>query len=295
MTFSPDGSLALVAAEDVFGDSGATSLVLWDAETGQEIRRFEGHVTYVRSLAFSPDGRAVLAGSQSIPDSTVGDLILWDLETGEEIRRFDITHDVANIAMSADGSRALTGSVTDFVAILWDVATGRAIRRFEGHDGWVRTVAFSPDGRTAVSGGFVGDSVSAAVNPGELILWNLETGEEVRRFGGESGGHPSGVQAVAFSPDGRTVLASSGLFADVLMEFSLILWDVGTGEMVRSFEVEHDNFSVAISPDGRTALTGAQDWNVYLWDLATGERIQTFEGHQAPVTAVAFTPMVAGP
>jgi WD40 repeat protein/class 3 adenylate cyclase/energy-coupling factor transporter ATP-binding protein EcfA2 len=245
---------------------------------------FPGVEGKVYSLAASPDERLFLIGFDD------GTLVLWDLDTESEIHRL-VGHSalVRDVAIGPDGQTALSCS-NDRTMILWDLNTGREIRRFHGHAGWVRAVAFSPDGRTAVSGGFVGDSVVSVLNPGELILWNLETGQEIRRFGGETEGHPSGVQDVAFSPDGRTLLASSGLLADVRPEYSLMLWDVQTGEVVHSFEVEHDNFSLAIHPDGQTALTGAMDHNVYLWDLGTGERIQTFEGHQTLVTTVAFAP-----
>ncbi|MDY6878333.1 MAG: BTAD domain-containing putative transcriptional regulator [Chloroflexota bacterium] len=248
VAFSPDGRQALVAAEDVFGDSGATSLVLWEVETGQEIHRFEGHVTYVRALAFGPDGRTALAGSQSLPDNTVGDLILWDLETGQELRRFDITHDVANIAVSADGSRALTGSATDFVAILWDVATGQAIRRFEGHTGPALNVAFGPEEATVLTASY----------DGSLISWDVETGEVIRRYLG----HDSGVWGLDISPDGHYVLSSSE-------DGVVILWDFETGEELRRFRA-HTGWAVdvAFSPDSQMAFSVGFDGALIQWQVA---------------------------
>ena len=248
LAFSPDGRHALVCAEDVMGDSGATSLVLWDIETGEELRRFEGHVTYVRALAFSPDGRTALAGSQSIPDSTVGDLILWDIETGRELRRFDITHDVANIAMSADGSRALTGSATHFTAILWDVATGQALRRFGGHTGPVLNVAFGPEEATVLTASY----------DGSLILWDVETGEVIRRYLG----HDSPVWGLDISPDGRYVISSSDIG-------TVILWDFETGEELRRFTLHTAPvLDVAFSPDGQTAFSIGWDGALIQWQVA---------------------------
>ncbi|UCC61798.1 MAG: protein kinase, partial [Anaerolineae bacterium] len=241
---------------------------------------FKGVEGKVYSLTASPTERVFLIGFAG------GTIVLWDLDTETEIHRL-VGHTglVRDLAFSPDGRKALSGS-NDRTVILWDLETGQEIRRFSGHAGWVRAVAFSPDGRTMISGGFVGDFVDAVENPGELILWDLETGQEIRRFEG----HPSGVQAVAFSPDGGTVLASSGVFGTVFPEYSLILWDLETGESVHRFDVDHDNFSLAISPDGSTALSGDNNSNVYLWNLETGEKTQTLEGHQAVVTAVAFTP-----
>jgi WD40 repeat protein len=55
---------------------------LWDAETGNWIRSFEGHTNWVRSIVFSKDGSRVLTASY---DNTAK---LWNVETGELIRSF---------------------------------------------------------------------------------------------------------------------------------------------------------------------------------------------------------------
>ncbi|MCP4935935.1 MAG: WD40 repeat domain-containing protein, partial [bacterium] len=237
----------------------------------------------IYSLEVSPVAQEVLIGFED------GTLILWDVATASEIRRLQgHTGTVRTIAFSPDGRTALSGASDQFV-ILWDVETGQEIRRFVGHDGWVRTVAFSPDGETAVSGGFVGDTVSSVANPGQLILWNLASGQELRRFEG----HPSGVVAAAFTPDGRAILASSGFFTNASNEYSLMLWDTETGQKIRDFEItgQSDNFSLATSPDGRTALTGTSNDEVILWDMDTGQKIRTLEGHTGlMVTSVAYTP-----
>jgi WD40 repeat protein/class 3 adenylate cyclase len=237
----------------------------------------------IYSLAMSPVAQEALIGFED------GSLILWDVAAEAEIHRLDGHTDlVRTVVFSPDGRTALSGS-SDRSVIWWDLETGQEIRRLEGHDGWVRTVDFSPDGQRAVSGGFVGDSASAVVNSGELILWNLETGNEVRRFEG----HPSGVVAAAFSPDGRAVLASSGFWTNVENEYSLMLWDAESGEAIHDFEIsgQYDHYSLAISPDGQTALTGTSGDEVVLWNLDTGERMRTVKGHTGSmVTSVAYAP-----
>ena len=79
------------------------------------------------------------------------------------------------------------------------------IRTFEGHSDWVNSVAFSPDGRYALSGS----------DDETLKLWEITTGREIRTFER----HSDGVTSVAFSPDGRYALSGNG-------DATLKLWEV---------------------------------------------------------------------
>ena len=194
----------------------------------------------VYSLAMSPVAAEALIGFED------GTLILWDVAAEMEIHRLrGHSGTVRAVAFSPDGQMALSGG-SDKVVILWDLGTGIETKRFDGHHGWVRTVAFNPDGVTALSGGSVGESVSSVVNPGELFLWDLETGIQVHDYSG----HPSGVVAAAFTPDGRSILASSGFAANVDNEYGLSVWNVATGAKVREFEIsgQTDNFGLDVSP-----------------------------------------------
>ena len=120
VAFSADGRQVLT------GSSGNTAR-LWDAATGEEIRKFEGHAEAVSSVALSRDGRHVLTGSA---DKTAR---LWDAATGKQLRTFEGHADgLKSVAFSPDGRHVLTGS-EDKTARLWDAATGEEIRKFEPH------------------------------------------------------------------------------------------------------------------------------------------------------------------
>jgi len=251
--FSPDGRYALVVSSDVLSTSGANSLVLWDTETGEEVRRFTEHVTYARSAAFSPDGRTVLSGSQSLEGAKEGDLLLWDLETGQVIRRFDTTDDITSIIFSKDGSRALTGSAYFANATLWDVGTGQEIRRFEGSVSLILTVAFGPDERTILTGS----------EDGSIILWDVETGQIIRRYLG----HQRAVWSIDVShnilEDTDRHYLISGSENGVV-----ILWDFETGEELRRFS-GHTTWvpDVVFSPDGQTAFSVSLDGSLIQWQI----------------------------
>jgi WD40 repeat protein/tRNA A-37 threonylcarbamoyl transferase component Bud32 len=145
------------------------------------------------------------------------------------------------------------------------VAQVGEVRRFGGHTKGAWGVAFSPDGRYALSG--AGD--------GTVRLWQVATGREVRRFLG----HNKPVDGVAFSPGGRQALTAS-------YDRTVRLWDVPTGKEIRVLKGHTGEVRrVVFSPDGRRALSGGDD-TMRLWDLESGRELQRFAGG----CGVAFSP-----
>jgi len=236
-----------------------------------------GHSSEIHSVAFSPDGRLALTGSE---DNTAK---MWDVATGRELRTLAgdtgtvtpfASSTVTSVAFSPDGRLALTGtrSRSEFgspgTVKLWDVATGRELRTLEGHaDGGVTSIAFSPDGRLALTGS----------EDNTATLWDVATGRGLRILAG----HWEGVTSVAFSPDGRLALTGSS-------DNYARLWGVATGRELRTLAHPEGVDAVAFSPDGRLALTLSGDGTVKLWEVATGRELRTLAGHS--VTSVAFSP-----
>jgi WD40 repeat protein len=141
-----------------------------------------------------------------------------------------------------------------------------------GHPSDVTSVAFSPDGRYALSG-----SVDKT-----LKLWEVSSGKVVRTFSG----HSNSVNSVAFSPDGKYALSGS-------VDKTLKLWEVASGKVVRTFAGHSDEVnSVAFSPDGKYLLSGSSDKTLKLWEIASGKELRTFTGHSNSVNSVTFSPDV---
>jgi RNA polymerase sigma factor (sigma-70 family) len=298
VAFSPDGKRVLSGGV-CYGDRDPT-VRLWDVVTGKELLKLEGHTEGVYSLAFLPGGKKAVSGGGD------GTIRIWDLETGKELKRYE-GHEgtVYGLDVSGDGKWLLTGG-EDKTMRLWDLGTGKEVRRFEGHTDKVRAVAFSPDGKQAVSGGLFSDP--------SVRVWEVESGQELSRYlieteGPAAGGFGpdlkfgggfgpdfklgglraargrwmSGIASVAFSPDGKFVLA--GCMDNVLRVFEL-----STGKERKLEGHEQQLHGAVFTPDGKRILSGSYDRTVRLWDVESGREVCRFFGHTNWVWGVAISP-----
>lgn len=258
VAFSPDGSLVMSGSDN-------RTVKLWNVKTGQLVRTFQGYSSSVKSAVFSPDGKQVLTGN--------GDsLNLWDAKTGRVIYAVKAHSDsVTSVACSPDGRYAVSGSLGKNVK-LWELSTGRELRTFQGHRDSINSVAFSPDGRHVLSGS----------RDRTVRLWEMATGRELKRFENPAAG-VLGFTSVVFSPDGKYILAISGN--------GIQLWEVSTGKEINKFHDRSPNSNpVAISPDGRYALSGDVMDAINLWEVSTGTKTKVFKGRFGRIDALAFSP-----
>jgi WD40 repeat protein len=330
--FSPDGTS--FATSGGIGDA----VLVW--ETGSRPHRILPTPHLIGTVGFSPDGSTLLTGGMRLPGDlqlvrdliqsrqlSPGEACLWDVATGKD-RGLRLVHSkpVLSAAFSPDGRQCLLGSAfwgddKSGEARLWDMGKGRQLLQVpHGTNLGIPAVAFSPDGRTYLTGGkdkqarlwdtatgkclrsFDHKDVLRAVDyrppDGGIIvtggddeiaqLWNANTGAKH----GQELRHPAAVTSLAFSRDGNYLLTGC---QDNLAR----LWDPDTGQIIRTFAHHGWVLGAVFNPDGRLVLTGSQDGTARLWDRTTGLPVGPPMKHDGAalfglelnwVPAVAFRP-----
>ncbi len=301
LALSPDGHTLALA-------HGGPVLRLWDVTSGRELHARAGHQAVVASLAFLPDGKRLA--------SSGGDqkLVLWEAATGRALaeRKYP-TYLMGPVTVAPDG-RTLRVAGQDRAVHSWRPAEGgdpgedgrEDVGRFfggnftlspdgsavalvgpdqrlrvrelpggqervlNGPPGHYFQMTFAPDGRRLATVG----------QDGLLRVWDRASTTELKAMGTDLTDRTQ-AGAVAFTGDGRGVLASDG---------ALRLYEAVTGQV--RFRADYGTTqlsALACTADGLLAARGNLDGTVQLYDTATGKEVAKFDGRQGQVSALAFS------
>jgi WD40 repeat protein len=253
---SPDGKvIASISLE--------STVTLWDAESGLQLRSLSGHTDAVDSIVFFPDGSMIAAGGAGYD----GSIRLWDVATGELVGFFR-GHDqaVLSLAFSRDGSKLASGSYDNTIKI-WDTLSGDLLRTLTGHTQRVNSVAFSPDGNTIASGSF----------DGTIKLWKTETGEQISTLSG----HSNWVLAIEFSPDGRFLLSGS-------WDETVNIWSFPDGKLLKTLKANSPIVSISLTSDGTVVAASMNSGVAILWSVPDGVLLRTLRAHDGVAHTVNF-------
>lgn len=166
----------------------------------------------------------------------------------------------------------LAAATADGNIHIWQAGDNKPLYILEADTNWVRSIAFSSDGQTIVSG-------SSGRSHPSLQLWNVETGQHLQTLLG----HTNRIRAVSYHPGGKIVASASE-------DHTVRLWDTQTGECLQVLQGHEEAvWSIAFSGNGRFLASASVDQTVRLWDVATGKNIRILHGHTDWVSAVVFS------
>ena len=239
------------------------------------------------SMMFLPDGKRLVSTGLSHPRAWDSRLRVWDTADWRELK--SIPDNSGPLAMSADGTRVATVSRQE--VRIWDTATWSELRKVEGASG---SVAFAPDGRSLVAETRSGLAVFTLDRSDSPVALQDSTNVFSSRIGPR---FRQGDRVLAFSPDGKSVVAARNSLSERRGVFVLSVWDAQSGREVAVMpddpaHIEHRGTisSLAFSPDGSTLATTSMDHSVRLWDFAKRAPLAAIQGHLSEVFALAFTP-----
>jgi WD40 repeat protein len=330
--------MALASDGERIATAGSRGAFVWDRQSSQLIRGFDGYKDFfgpgetpyrqgelphpgVGSIAFSPDGTKLLAGTQA-------GVVMWGVESEYQQYRIPLGESVQRVGFSPNGVKFLAAGYGRLW--IWETETGRLllavtndapanptsylsissdgskvsfgateagiqIRRMETgevtHDlgrplYGVRSAAFSLDESKLLVGGYDrGQTPNSEISKAALL--DVETGEVIHQLEFQSY-----VSFVAFLPDGSSFVTKSDAFA---------LWDTNTGTLIRRFETGREPVlslgepAPVLSPDGTTVFA-SEGRNgrplIVQWDVRTGNAMRSYDWH---VPSYSFWEAVSSP
>jgi WD40 repeat protein len=252
VAYSADGKTIAVA-------SGMSTFHLFDAASGDELRRFAGRRGITAVLQFSPDGKLLVAGSVD------GAVQAWHTADGARLALQPGPHSrILSFGFPGEGQIVALGIGGQGV-FWWDAVTGKSGTNTVGHQTSVLAVAFAPDGRTVTSVSFDGGLLTWDAASGKIVRQMTLADDQTQRALGAAGLR---MNTLALSADARYA-ATGTMYATS----NVRLWDLRTGQVACDFEASKasGSFGVAFTPKGdRLAAAGLMKF-INVWDTESGQ------------------------
>lgn len=245
-SFSPDSRFVITGSTD-------NSLILWNIESGRQVRVFNRHAEPIRSVCFSPDGTKILTSSA---DNTAK---VFEVVTGNLLTSIKLQDADLELAFfSPDGTKIIIYDGRDGVYV-YSSETGRQLFLFSRSYGIMNTDGIiHPDHQRIIS----------AKDYASFFVCNITTGDTLKEIEFDK------AFMMNFSPNGKYIAASSTkLFTQVFDATSYkLLYTLVDG----TEECDGCNTKHVFSNTGNYLLTMSNKVDAVLWDLTTGKKIRAF-------------------
>ncbi len=252
MAFSPDGQYFAVASE--------IGLWLYELPTLSPIALSDTERGMTDSVTFSPDNRRIAT------HTLVGNLKIWDIEHSVctvEVDDHGRSY-ISNPVFLQDGQRITAVSYERNGKIyVWCAHTGTQLSETEiGETHGIHPFQFSADMRL-----LVGRRRETKSDPESILVWHVETGEQIRCFTG----YPENMEKLCFSLDGRHLAAGSA-------DGTIQVWDLESGQITTTYTDYGDvQIFPHYSPENGLIAAAVSDRNVEVWHIEAEKKIDTFQ------------------
>jgi WD40 repeat protein len=275
VVFSPDGNTLAVSCGN---DQGPGEIRLYSVNEGKLLCTLKGHTKRIGCLAYTPDGKTLISGSQDKR------CLIWNTASNKSTGSLDgHTEEIVSVSISRNGKQVVTSDRDSYV-LSWDLEKRKTIATTLIEKEISFKLAHSPDGKLLAG---VGRIESPEETDGAIRVWDAQTLKTV----GQWRGHIKQVYGVVFAANGRQLVSCGG-------DGFVKRWDTKGGLLG---QVGCDEaMSLAISPDGRVLAVGhwTGDVTFYNWSNRAwmpelrGNLLKMsvkFWAHDVPVPSVAFS------
>lgn len=268
LVFAPDGKTLAAVSKD-------SAVILWDALTGEAIRSIDLDHSLVMgfqgSLAFRRDGKTLAIGRDdtrlSSPRRSWPGITLWDClgQKGHTLLALSEPRTIRSIAFGSNETHWAAADDSGGVYV-GDGPAGDEETRLDLPNHVSYRVVFSHDGKDLILATCGDRRTFGRPGRGEILFWSLTRREIRRAFFVDRENY---VEALSLSADGKTLAVLSGNKAT--------LWDLASGEKIRTLHHDADVFSLAFAPDGKSIALGGRE-TISLLNPESGEALAVLKG-----------------
>lgn len=201
-------------SRNLFSASADMHIASWDLETGQRIRRHQGHEEVINALDISRRGEEILFSASD--DGYIG---IWDPRQKKAVDFIETQFPVTALALAEAGNELYSGSIDNDIKV-WDLRKKQVAYSLIGHTDTITSLAVSPDAQTLLS-----NSHDSTVRTWDIRPF-APTERHIKTYDGASAGMDKYLIRATWDTHGKRIAAGSG-------DRSVVIWEASTGRLLQ--------------------------------------------------------------